>query len=122
MEEIETICQRVAIIDHGRILKEGTLEELVDTSHADLHVHVAAPASDLKLRLKGLAEVVQSNGDESQAIIRRERKAERGAVTGKLAKTLEILAAARIEVLSVETREHNLERLFLELTGRTLRD
>ena len=45
-----------------------------------------------------------------------------GTVTGRLAKVLDALVAAKLEVLSIETREHNLERLFLELTGRKLRD
>jgi ABC-2 type transport system ATP-binding protein len=122
MEEIEAICQRVAVIDHGKILVQGTLEELVDKSHADLYVRVAAPEAELKQRLKGLADVVATNGHESQAVIKRERKAAAGVVTSRLAKVLDALVAARLEVLSVETREHNLERLFLELTGRKLRD
>jgi ABC-2 type transport system ATP-binding protein len=122
MEEIEAICQRVAVIDYGKILVEGTLEELVDKSHADLYVRVAAPAAELKQRLHGLADLVPMNGEESQAVISRERKSAPGVVTDRLAKVLDVLAAARLEVLSIETREHNLERLFLELTGRKLRD
>jgi ABC-2 type transport system ATP-binding protein len=122
MEEIEAICQRIAVIDHGKILRYGTLEELVDKSHADLYVRVAAPDAELKRRLHGLADIVSTNGEESQAIIRRERKAAPGVVTSRLAKVLDTLADAKLEVLSVETREHNLERLFLDLTGRTLRD
>lgn len=122
MEEVEAICQRVAVIDYGKILVEGTLEELVDKSHADLYVRVAAPEAELKQRLEGLAEVQAANGQESQAIIARERRAAPGVVTGRLAKVLDALAAARLEVLSVETHENNLERLFLELTGRKLRD
>jgi ABC-2 type transport system ATP-binding protein len=122
MEEVEAICQRVAVIDHGKILAHGTLEELLDKSHADLYIHVAAPEAELKQRLQGLADVVATNGHESQAIISRERKAAPGVVTGRLAKVLDALVAAKLEVMSIETREHNLERLFLELTGRKLRD
>jgi ABC-2 type transport system ATP-binding protein len=122
MEEIEAICQRVAVIDYGKILVQGTLDELIDKTHADLYVRVAAPADGLKQRLQGLADVVPLNGEEAQAVISRERKGAAGAVTGRLAKVMDILAAAKLEVLSIETREHNLERLFLELTGRKLRD
>jgi ABC-2 type transport system ATP-binding protein len=122
MEEVEVICQRVAIIDRGKILAQGTLGELLDKSHADHYVRVAASAAEVKQRLQGLADVVATNGHESQAVVARERNAAPGAVTGRLAKVLEALAQARLEVLSVETREHNLERLFLELTGRKLRD
>lgn len=122
MEEVEVICQRVAIIDHGRMLRCGTLEELIDRSHTDLHLHVAAPAADLAQRLDGLVEVLPIDAHTSQAVIERERSAAPGVVTTRMARVLDVLAAARIEVLSVETREHNLERLFLELTGRKLRD
>ena len=122
MEEIEAICQRVAIIDHGKILVQGTLDELVDKSHADLYVRVAGPEAEVKQQLAGLADVAATNGHETQAIISGEQKAAPGVITGRLAKVLEALARAKLEVLSVETHENNLERLFLDLTGRTLRD
>lgn len=122
MEEVEAICNRVAIIDHGKLLTSGTLEELLDKSRSDLYLRVAAPSSQLKQRLLGLADVAAIDADESEVVVRRERKAAPGAVTGRLAATMEILTQLGIELRSIETREHNLERLFLELTGRKLRD
>jgi len=122
MEEVEALCQRVAVIDHGRIIASGTLEELLDKSHADLHVRVAAPESALKHKLVNLADVTPLNGNESEVVIRRERKSSTLSATGRLAAVLDVLAAAGFEVQSIETREHNLERLFLQLTGRKLRD
>jgi ABC-2 type transport system ATP-binding protein len=122
MEEIEAICQRVAIIDNGKRLAYGPLEELVSKSHADLFVRVAATPAELERVLRGSAEVLPVNDTESDAIIKRERKALPGVVTERLASVLDALAAAHFEVLGVETREHNLEHLFLELTGRKLRD
>lgn len=122
MEEVEAICQRVAIIDNGKILAAGTLDELLDRSHADLYIKVAAPEQVLKQRLDGLAEVASINERESLAIIERERKAPPGVVTTRLARVLDALADAKLEVLAIETREHTLERLFLKLTGQKLRD
>ncbi len=122
MEEVETLCQRVAILDLGKLLALGTLDELLDKSHSDLYLRVAASEADLKERLAGLADVVADNGNGSQAIVKRERSADPGVYTGRLAKVMDVLAAGGLDVLSVETREHNLERLFLELTGRKLRD
>jgi len=121
MEEVETICERVAIIDQGRMLVYGRLEELLDKSHADLYLRVAATEDELKHLLLGLADVIATNGHESQAVIKRERRAVPGAVTGRLAKVMELLAAGGLDVLAIETREHNLEQLFLDLTGRKLR-
>jgi ABC-2 type transport system ATP-binding protein len=122
MEEVEALCQRVAIIDHGRIIASGTLDELLDKSHADLYLRVTAPESALKHKLAGLADVTPLNGNESEAVIHRERKSSAKSTTVRLAQVLDVLAAAGFDVLSVETREHNLERLFLQLTGRKLRD
>ncbi len=81
MEEVEAVCRRVAIIDHGKLLALGTLNELIDKSHADLSVRVAAAQAELKHGLDGLADVVATNGHESRAIIKRERQAVPGAVT-----------------------------------------
>jgi ABC-2 type transport system ATP-binding protein len=122
MEEVEAICHRVAIIDHGKLLTCGSLDELLDKSRSDLYLRVAAPPSVLKHRLLGLADVAAVDGDESEVVVKRERKAAPGALTGRLAATLELLTELGVELRSIETREHNLERLFLELTGRKLRD
>lgn len=122
MEEVEAICQRVAIVDHGRLLVCGTLDELLEKSRADLHLRVAAPAADIRHRLLGLADVADLGENESDVVIRRERNALPGSLNGRVAAVLEILAAAQIDTLAIETREHNLERLFLQLTGRKLRD
>jgi len=122
MEEVQSICRRVAIIDQGKILVQGTLEELLDKTHADLYVRVAAPEQKLKQTLDGIAQVVAVSDRESQAIVERERKAAPGVVTERLAKVLDALAIARLDVLSIETREYTLERLFLKLTGQKLRD
>jgi ABC-2 type transport system ATP-binding protein len=122
MEEVEALCQRVAIIDHGKLLALGTLDELIDPSNAEVSLRVAAPQAGLKLRLADLAKVAATNGHESRVIIRRERKAVAGLVTRRLAKVVDVLAAAAVEILSIETHRQNLESLFLELTGRKLRD
>src|SRR5262249_22895905 len=122
MEEVEALCQRVAVIDHGKLLALGTLEELTDKTSGDLHVRVAAPRADLERRLMGLADVVAMDARESRVVIRRERKVGASAAARRLAKALDLLVAAGIDILSVETHEQNLESLFLEMTGRTLRD
>ena len=122
MEEVEAICQRVAIIDHGKLLAVGTLEELIDQSPAELHLRVAAPERELTHRLRDLADVVATDGVESQLVITRERKAGSRAAAGHLIKVIDVLTAAGIEILSIDTHRQNLERLFLGLTGRKLRD
>jgi ABC-2 type transport system ATP-binding protein len=122
MEEVEGICRRVAIIDRGRLLVCGLLDELLDRSHSDVYLRVAAPEATLKQKLGEQADVVAIGGGDAYVVVKRDLHAAAGVVTSRLAAVLAALAEAGLEVLSTETREHNLERLFLELTGRTLRD
>ncbi len=122
MEEVEAICQRVAIIDKGKLLTSGTLEELLTRSRADLHLRVLGTESRLGPRLTGLAEAESLAEGEVQVVIRRDRRDSKFAVNDRLTLVLEILKQAGAELLTIETKEHNLERLFLELTGRRLRD
>ena len=74
----------------------------------------------------GLADVepeTEINGEtEVQVVMHRDRRDSSYAINDRLTLVLEILKQAGAEILSMETQEHNLERLFLELTGRRLRD
>lgn len=122
MEEVEAICQRVAIIDKGKLLTSGTLDELLTRSRADLHLRVLGTNPRLGPRLTGLAEVEPLADGEVQVVMRRDRRDSTFAINDRLTLVLEILKQAGAELLAIETKEHNLERLFLELTGRRLRD
>jgi ABC-2 type transport system ATP-binding protein len=126
MEEVEALCHRVAIIDKGKLLTMGTLDQLLSDSRADLHLRVRGKRARLGPRLVGLADVepeTEVNGEtEVQIVMRRDRRDSSYAINDRLTLVLEILKQAGSEILSMETKEHNLERLFLELTGRRLRD
>lgn len=122
MEEVEAICHKVAIVDHGRLLAQGTLDELIDKSRTDLFLRVSGPNIELKDRLQGLADVFPTGGNESRVVIRHEGQAIPGVVAGRLAQIVGRLETADFEIVSIETHKPSLERLFLELTGRQLRD
>lgn len=122
MEEVEAICQRVAIVDQGKLLTCGTLDELLSTSRADLHLRVHGIKSRLGPRLAGLAEVETVSEEEVELVLHRNRRDSTFAINDRLTLVLEILKQAGAELLRIETQEHNLERLFLELTGKRLRD
>jgi linearmycin/streptolysin S transport system ATP-binding protein len=122
MEEVEAICHRVAIVDKGKLLTCGTLAELLSDSRADLHLRVRGIKARLGPRLVGLAEVEPLGEEEVQIVLHRNRRDTSFAINDRLTLVLEILKQAKAEILSMETKEHDLERLFLELTGRKLRD
>lgn len=114
MEEAERLCDRIAIIDHGRIIAEGSHEELVRNSFGT-QTHVNA-------RFTGDADTiaawVQQRGGrirEGAAQFTIDRPAE-------VARLLEEASARGLGVDDVSLRRPNLESVFLQLTGRELRD
>jgi len=109
MEEIEAIADRVAILDHGRVLREGSLEELL--SKSAMLLTLAADALD-------------------EATLSRFGTVEPGGVHWRVhlhegtgpAPVLAALEAEGIEVRHAEFGRHDLEQLFMALTHRSLRD
>src|SRR5258708_23953846 len=72
MEEVEALCDRVAIIDKGKLLTCGTLDQLLSDSRADLHLRVLGKRARLSPRLVGLADVAppcQINSDTQVQIV-----------------------------------------------------
>lgn len=137
MEEVEAVCDRVAIVDRGRMLASGPLEELLGQLRADLLLHVPHLPAEAVSRLQELdgvqvADARRSAGTESGelAAVRPEMvvtiQGGPGALPGglnrQLTSVLQALEQAGVELKAIQTRESNLERLFLELTGQRLRD
>ena len=118
MEEAERLCDRVGIIDQGRLIAEGTRRELVArvgergrielTATGDLAGLAAAAA-----RVDGVDEA--SVVDGGVHLVAREA----GPLLPRL---LEAAEHAGAEVTSVELVEPDLEAVFLHLTGKALRD
>lgn len=114
MEEAERLCDRIAIIDHGKIIALGT--------HADLVRSTFGSRSQVLARFGGgderiVAWVSERGGQaaDGTAQFTIERPAEVGAL-------LEASAKAGLELIDVSIRKPNLESVFLHLTGRELRD
>jgi ABC-2 type transport system ATP-binding protein len=118
MEEAERLCDRVGIIDQGRLVAEGTRRELVARIGERDRVELAAGGD-----LAGLAA----------AAARLDGVDEAGVVAGGvhlvardgrrlLPRLLEAAEHAGAEVTSVELVEPDLEAVFLHLTGKALRD
>jgi ABC-2 type transport system ATP-binding protein len=114
MEEAERLCDRVAIIDHGKIIALGT--------HADLVRSAFGSRSQVLARFAGADErvaawVKQHGGHavDGAAQFTIEHPTEIGAL-------LEASAKAGLDLVDVSIRKPNLESVFLHLTGRELRD
>ena len=122
MDEVEAICSRVAIIDHGQMLRQGTLDQLLDRSRMELRVTVGPLPSDLLSKLREVASVNCASTGETNIQILGAREAQAGERPGPLRLVLEILEDAQIPLRAIESQITSLETLFLSLTGRTLRD
>ena len=116
MEEADELCDRVAIIDHGRILVGGTPAELKASVGAEkvIDLKVAGDAEGLAVRLRSLPEVTSVEVREGG--VRVFARAADGLVQTVLA------AASGTHVLDVSTAETSLETVFIKLTGRELRE
>jgi ABC-2 type transport system ATP-binding protein len=118
MEEAERLCDRVAIIDHGRIVAEGTRRELVGLVGERDRVTLASTGDLAKVAvdLLGIAGVRESTStaDAMHLVVEDART--------HLPAILERAAASGASVRSVEVTEPDLEAVFLHLTGRALRD
>lgn len=122
MEEVEAICHRVAIIDHGRLLKEGTLNELLDRTRTELCIRSGPLPVELSSRLNGDAVVQVESDGTTKIVIEQQMEAGKDARSVQLRRILDQLDAAAVPLLGIEMNETCLETLFLQLTGRKLRD
>jgi ABC-2 type transport system ATP-binding protein len=117
MEEAERLCDRVGILDEGKLLAEGTRRELVSMVGERDRVHLAATGD-----LESAARVVRGLGAVEQAT-----RSEDGLDlvvedARKHLPTILTYVGEHAHVTIVEVAEPNLEAVFLHLTGKALRD
>jgi ABC-2 type transport system ATP-binding protein len=114
MEEAERLCDRIAIVDHGRIIALGPKEELVHQSFASRSQVLACFAGPAG-RIAAWAEQRGGRCVEGVAQFTVEHPTE---IVG----LLQAAAEAGLELTDVSLSKPNLESVFLSLTGRELRD
>ncbi|GAB6930283.1 ABC transporter ATP-binding protein [Paenibacillus sp. JCM 10914] len=118
MEEVEQLCQRMYIMDHGQIIAAGTREELQ---------HILAGEDTIIIQLShkefGLTQEL-----ESFESIRQVEETEQGlkliVIKNSPIMSRIVQAAERhhVQILNIHVQSPSLEDVFLHLTGRTLRD
>jgi ABC-2 type transport system ATP-binding protein len=118
MEEADRLCERIGIIDEGRIVAEGTRRELVATiGGLDLvRLQLAGDAAAAAAALARLDLVETADADEGAVVC-----LVQGAA-GMLPALLAAASDAGATVTGVEVREPDLEDVFLHHTGKALRD
>ena len=119
MEEVERLCDRIVIVDHGRVLADNTLEALLASAPVGNKLTLqydGAPDSAALAEIRGLPGVVQVD------LVGTEVSVSANDLGTAASRILERLAARGFSCQELTSRRANLEDVFLGLTGRTLRD
>jgi ABC-2 type transport system ATP-binding protein len=117
MDEAERLCDRVAVVDHGRVIALGTPRELIATLGADHVVEFAladgAAPPDGLARVPGVRAVHREDGTIRLTVAQ---------VHETVPALIGVLREQGVGLAQLATHHATLEDVFLNLTGRTLRD
>jgi ABC-2 type transport system ATP-binding protein len=119
MEEVERLCARIVVIDHGKVLADDTLKNLLAGASASnmlTFVYDVPPDDAALAELRALPGIRQVDLTGASLVV---AAADLGTAAPRV---LERLAARGFSCQELTSRRANLEDVFLTLTGRSLRD
>jgi linearmycin/streptolysin S transport system ATP-binding protein len=116
IEEVQSLCSRVGIIDRGRLIACDNLDAMLQKIDGLIRFRVPQPTPDLLERVRAIPGA-HLNGRAGESL-----ELECRDVKSALMRLIAVLNEMHVELVSLETIEPNLERVFLHLTGHALRD
>lgn len=116
MEEVQALCTRIGIIDHGKLIACDTLAGLLRQLAGLINVRVGGSVEILRERCREIPGVLQITVSDDTVQLECQN------VKTALIRLVALLNELQLELTHLETEEPNLERVFLHLTGRALRD
>ena len=116
IEEAERLCDRVAIIDHGKVIALGTPRELKSRAGATTRVEVRLSKPESNGIMKNLEGVVDVREVDGAYVLHSQRPPQ------TIVSLVKHLEAQGNELVSLEIATPSLEDVFIEMTGRRLRD
>lgn len=116
MEEAERLCQRIGIIDDGRIIAQGTMDELRKSCsiRETIVITFAVLTDELYNKVSSGSEDIKRTGDSIQLLTNNSNS--------DLSKIVLKCSDTGLEILRIDIQKVNLETIFLSLTGKQLRD
>jgi ABC-2 type transport system ATP-binding protein len=120
MEEVDFLCNRIAIIDHGEVITLGTKHELCSRLAGGTAIEIKVDIiNDVAIQALKQMTAVQSVAVNKETFVITVYAEDTRSMIGEI---ITLLVSKGIQVLSLDVTEANLEAVFLQLTGRTLRD
>jgi ABC-2 type transport system ATP-binding protein len=115
MEEAERLCDRVALLEHGRLIEMGTPSELVERHCPERSVVFTSNGTGIAERLRELTAVRSVSSDGSTHTLQ-------GEGDGFITDVIHGIARDGMQVAGFRTEIPTLEDVFLKLTGHGIRD
>ncbi|NLX13510.1 MAG: ABC transporter ATP-binding protein [Phycisphaerales bacterium] len=122
MEEVQSVCDRVAIMDQGRVIVCDTLRDLLQRLDAETVIEIPATTAGSLDTIKPVVDRVEHRGDRIVLAVRQSDDVGAGGIGPAVSRLLALLNERGVPVLSINTRRPDLEQLFLRMTGKELRD
>jgi ABC-2 type transport system ATP-binding protein len=116
LEEADALCDRIAIIDHGKIVVTGTPEELKESLGGDIITLSIQKDVDITGLAKEIPHVKEAKRENGSYII----KSENGEVTAPL--VIEVLRREGHVVTKLSLTKPTLNEVYLQYTGKSMRD
>lgn len=118
MEEVEQICSKIAIMDKGRLITQGTLDELRSNVTCSEKITVGVRDADESIldEIRELDHVFEVTLENGEFVVK--------CSGGKhnVVRLLTLLQEKNIHIGKVTSEQPTLNTVFLELTGKELRD
>ena len=115
MDEAESLCDRVGIIEHGRLIEVGTPAELIERHCPERSVVFTSEGGGLPGGTRQLASLRPATTDGATHTLR-------GEGDGFVTEVIHAVAREGLRVRGFRTETPTLEDVFLKLTGHAIRD
>ena len=116
MEEVQSLCPRIAIVDHGKAIACDTLPNLLKMIEGTIQLSVTGDIDSLVERLRSLPEVQRLEVVGTRIVLTASR------VNLAHVAVINAIHGLNVKVDDVQIKEPTLEQVFLHLTEKTLRD
>ncbi len=115
MEEVQRLCNRIGIIDHGKLIALGTLNELLDLLPYEEEIRLAEGAPEVAVKAASANFSSVESMEDGGTLIKLNAEE-------KLSDFFKTAETVGLSYRYIRLRQPTLEALFLHLTGRSLRD